>query len=151
MSSNNNVVVANVEILSSATTDNNLQCMDITSYDLPISDVPEDYEITRDSLQNLLSQGNDAISNLIALASASDHPRAYEVLATLIKNTSEVAMKLMEHQKKTKEVADSYFKKDKESDSGHSSQINNVAFIGDTYQLLQMIKGAIKDKQSNGT
>ena len=49
-------------------------------------DLDQDYEESRKTLKDLVNKGNQAIDHLLAIASESEHPRAFEVVATLIKN-----------------------------------------------------------------
>ena len=59
------------------------------------NDLDDDYAESRQTLKELVNKGNQAIDHLLAIASESEHPRAFEVVATLIKNTAEANEKLM--------------------------------------------------------
>ena len=76
------------------------------------------------------------------MARASDHPRAYEVAGQLIKNVADTADKLIDLQKKMKELDTDETKK-----SGPST-VNNTMFIGSTADLQKMLK---KQKEINNT
>ncbi len=73
-----------------------------------MSDNPDnlknDYEYSRQTYYELVEKGKDALESMIEVARESEHPRAYEVLAGLIKNTSDVNDKLMDLNKKQKDL-----------------------------------------------
>jgi hypothetical protein len=75
----------------------------IESVDTKI-DIKKDYEYTRANLYSLIEKGQEAINGIIELAGESDSPRAYEVAGQLIKNVGDVTDKLMDLQKKLKDV-----------------------------------------------
>lgn len=103
-------------------------------------DVRQDYEITRAQLHNLVMKGQEAVDGILDVARASDHPRAYEVAGQLIKNVGDVADKLLDLQKKMKDIDD-------EPKKGPSS-VTNSLFIGTTAELQQLLK---QQKQINNT
>lgn len=76
-------------------------------------DLDNDYQESRQTLKDLVVKGNQAIDHLLAIASETEHPRAFEVVATLIKNTAEANEKLMVMQKTIREL-----KNIKKNDSG---------------------------------
>ena len=81
-------------------------------------DVTQDYEYTRGQLYNLIDKGQEALNGILDVAASSDHPRAYEVAALMIKNVADTTDKLMKLQKETKEVKEEgmYNVDDDESD-----------------------------------
>ena len=104
-------------------------------------DVKQDYETTRAQLHNLVMKGQEAVDGILDVARASDHPRAYEVAGQLIKNVGDVADKLIDLQKKMKEL-------DAEEKKSGPSTVNNTMFIGSTADLQKMLK---KQKEINNT
>jgi hypothetical protein len=68
------------------------------------NDVQDDYEFARSKYYELVEKGDEAINLMLDLARESEHPRAFEVLSNMIKQNAEVADRLMELQKKKKEV-----------------------------------------------
>ena len=62
-------------------------------------DVTQDYEYTRGQLYNLIDKGQEALNGILDVAASSDHPRAYEVAALMIKNVADTTDKLMKLQK----------------------------------------------------
>ena len=61
-------------------------------------DIESDYNFQRETLYNLVQQGQEALSSLVQLAEQSQHPRAYEVAGQLMKTTGELAKDLIEMQ-----------------------------------------------------
>ena len=103
-------------------------------------DVKQDYEITRAQLHNLVMKGQEAVDGILDVARASDHPRAYEVAGQLIKNVGDVADKLIDLQKKMKELDD-------EPKKGPNN-VTNALFVGSTAELQKLLK---QQKQINNT
>ena len=68
------------------------------------SDVEKDYEYTRGNLYSIIEKGQEAINGILELAQESEMPRAYEVAGQLIKSVSDATDKLMDLQKKLKDV-----------------------------------------------
>ena len=65
--------------------------------------VEDDAEFARTNIRDLISKGNSAIDNLLLVANASEHPRAYEVAAGLIKNLADLNKDLLEIQKRKRD------------------------------------------------
>ena len=104
-------------------------------------DVKQDYETTRAQLHNLVMKGQEAVDGILDVARASDHPRAYEVAGQLIKNVADTADKLIDLQKKMKDL-------DAEEKKSGPSTVNNTMFVGSTAELQKMLK---KQKEINNT
>ena len=96
-------------------------------------DVGKDYEYARANLYQLVDKGQEAINGALDLAMSSDHPRAYEVAGQLIKNVSDATDKLMDLQKKLKDV-------EEESKSKGPQNVTNALFVGSTADLAKMLK-----------
>ena len=96
-------------------------------------DVTQDYEYTRGQLYNLIDKGQEALNGILDVAASSDHPRAYEVAALMIKNVAHTTDKLMKLQKETEEVKE-------EGPSKGPSTVNNTMFVGSTAELAKMLK-----------
>ena len=104
-------------------------------------DVKQDYETTRAALHMLVMKGQEAVDGILDVARASDHPRAYEVAGQLIKHVADTADKLIDLQKKMKDL-------DAEDKKSGPSTVNNTMFIGSTADLQKMLK---KQKEINNT
>ena len=96
-------------------------------------DIQQDYEMSRAQLHNLVMKGQEAVDGILEVAQASDHPRAYEVAGQLIKNVGDVADKLIDLQKKMKDL-------DEDEKKNSPSTVNNTMFIGSTADLQKMLK-----------
>ena len=105
-------------------------------------DVEKDYDYTRANLYSLIEKGQESLNGIMELAGESASPRAYEVAGQIIKSVADTTDKLMELQKKVKEV---------DEDKGKTTQVtNNAVFVGSTSDLSKMLKQGIFDngKQS---
>ena len=69
-----------------------------------VDDIKKDYDYTRGNLYSIIEKGQEAINGILELAQESDQPRAYEVAGQLIKSVSDATDKLMDLQKKLKDV-----------------------------------------------
>lgn len=96
-------------------------------------DLEKDYQESRRTLKELITKGNDAIDHLLGIATETEHPRAFEVVATLIKNTAEANEKLLMMQKSMREMKNI---KNKES----NVNVDKAIFIGSTSELSKMVK-----------
>ena len=101
-------------------------------------DLDDDYQESRQTLKELVVKGNQAIDHLLAIASETEHPRAFEVVATLIKNTAEANEKLMVMQKSIREL-----KNIKKNDSGVN--VDKAIFVGSTSELSKLLKAKNAD------
>jgi membrane-associated HD superfamily phosphohydrolase len=101
-----------------------------------------DYEYSRDTLYDLIQKGRNALEDMIEVARESEHPRAFEVLSGLIKNVADVNDKLMDLNKKHKDIST------KETLQIPGSTTNNL-FVGSTTELQKMLHDNIKLKQDN--
>ena len=95
-------------------------------------DIKKDYDYTRGNLYSLIEKGQEAINGILELAQESEMPRAYEVAGQLIKNTSEIAEKLMALHKIKKDV-------EEEKQKGPTT-VNNALFVGSTAELAKLLK-----------
>ena len=100
-------------------------------------DVRKDYDYTRGNLYSIIEKGQEAINGILELAQESEMPRAYEVAGQLIKNVADATDKLMDLQKKLKEV------NEEEKVKGPST-VNNALFVGSTSELSKLLKAQSK-------
>lgn len=101
-----------------------------------ISDAEEDYKLTRENVRKLIVTSDEAIANMMNLASDSEHPRAFEVLATMIKTASDVNKHLQDIHKERKKLIKGDTKKDK---SLAIENQNNAIFVGTTADLQKYL------------
>jgi hypothetical protein len=95
-------------------------------------DIEKDYEYTRGNLYSIIEKGQEAINGILEVAQDSDMPRAYEVAGQLIKSVSDATDKLMDLQKKLKDV--------NEEDKKGPKNVTNALFVGSTADLAKLIK-----------
>ena len=104
-------------------------------------DITKDYEYTRGNLYSIIEKGQEAINGILELAQESEMPRAYEVAGQLIKSVSDATDKLMDLQKKLKDV-------EEESKPKGPNTVNNALFVGSTAELAKMIKESVLSSSS---
>ena len=106
------------------------------------SDKNNDYEFARETLYDMICKGREGVEEMIEVAKSSEHPRAYEVLAKLIKDTSDVSTQLLGLHKQIKEI-----EKEETLSLPQSGDTTNV-FIGSTTDLQRALK-ELKEKEIN--
>lgn len=104
----------------------------------PEEDQQEDYNLSRRTFRDLINKGNSAIEDLTDLARTSESPRAYEVLATLMKTVSDATKDLYDLQKKTKELK----KYDDKGKPTENITVEKAVFVGSPSELLAKMKEA---------
>ena len=102
-------------------------------------DITRDYEYTRGNLYSIIEKGQEAIDGILEIAQESEMPRAYEVAGQLIKSVSDATDKLIDLQKKLKDV-------NEEKVAKGPSTVNNALFVGSTADLAKLIKGETPKK-----
>ncbi len=103
------------------------------------NEIQKDYEYTRANLYSLIEKGQESLNGIMELAGESASPRAYEVAGQIIKSVADTTDKLMELQKKVKEIDEDSIKKP-------STVTNNALFVGSTSELSKMLKDGFLDK-----
>lgn len=98
-----------------------------------VNDTEKDVEYSREKMKELIDQSCEAINQMMALASESEHPRAFEVLSNMIKDASQMSQDLVKLQKIRKDIT-----QEKESKSGDTT--NNAIFVGSTTELQKFLK-----------
>ena len=101
-------------------------------------DLTKDYEYSRAQLYSLVEKGQEAVDGALDVAQQSDSARAYEVAGQLIKHVADTADKLIDLQKKMKDI-------DEVKDSKTTNVTNNSLFVGSTSELQKMLKQTMKD------
>jgi DNA polymerase III epsilon subunit-like protein len=105
--------------------------------DVP-DEVDNDYKYARENLYGVIEKSTDALDNLIDLAKASEHPRAFEVVAQLTKTLVDANKDLLDIQKKVKDLK-------KEDKKENPKNVTNALFVGSTAELQKMISGRNDD------
>ena len=105
-----------------------------------INEIEKDYEYTRANLYSIIEKGQEAINGIMEVAGESASPRAYEVAGQLIKSVADTTDKLMDLQKKIKDV--------NEESPKTNNVTNNALFVGSTSELSKMLKkGFLNNKE----
>lgn len=105
-------------------------------------EIQDDYDYARSKYYNLAEKGDEAIDLMLDLARESESPRAFEVLSGMIKQNAEIADRLMELQKKTKDVRNT---DDQQKQLPNQMTQNNV-YVGSTTDLQRMLHNKIDQK-----
>ena len=108
------------------------------------NDVEKDYKYTRGQLYSLIEKGQEAINGIMELAGESASPRAYEVAGQLIKSVADSTDKLMDLQKKMKDI-------DEEGTKTQNNVTNNALFVGSTSELSKLLKKGILNNNDSET
>lgn len=95
-------------------------------------DVQKDYEYSRGNLYSIIEKGQEALNGILELAQDTESPRAYEVAGQLIKNVSDATDKLIDLQKKLKDM-------DEQKVKGPTN-VTNALFVGSTAELSKLLK-----------
>jgi hypothetical protein len=117
------------------------EVLDVEPIDYPTTEIvkaktpsEDDADFARTNIRDLISKGNTAIDNLLQVATASEHPRAYEVAAGLIKNLADLNKDLLEIQKRKRDLDPT------QSKSNSTTNIDKAVFVGSTTELVKFLK-----------
>ena len=105
-------------------------------------DVGKDYDYTRGNLYSLIEKRQEAINGIMEVAGETASPRAYEVAGQLIKSVADSTDKLMDLQKKVKEI-------DEDNPKTQNTVTNNALFVGSTSELSKMLKDGILNSNNS--
>jgi uncharacterized membrane protein YhfC len=113
----------------------------VTKEDLE-EDLVDAYAQTKDNLQELIDQGKEAMQEILEIAKAGQHPRAFEVYGTLLKNVVDANKELLAVQKQMRDM-------DKKSGaaSQQNTTIDKAIFVGSTSQLNQALNDMMKKNE----
>ena len=99
-----------------------------------------DAAFARKNIRSLIQQGSSAMQELLQVAKLSEHPRAYEVAAAMLKNLAELNKDLLEvhqRQKKLEEVAPVV------ALGAGPIQVDKAVFVGSTLQLAELLQAKV--------
>lgn len=91
-----------------------------------------DIRYARDMMYDTIKNTSDAVEEMLSIAKQSQHPRAFEVVATLLNTQREATKDLLELHKKKKEL--------KHEDKDGPDTVQNNLFVGSTADLLKLLK-----------
>jgi hypothetical protein len=97
-------------------------------------DLTDAYQQSKENLQGIIDQGQEAMEEILNIAKAGQHPRAFEVYGGLLKNMVDANKELLSIQKQMREMDE-----DKKKQSG--TNIDKAIFVGSTAELNKLIKG----------
>jgi len=112
----------------------------MSNHDENENDINDDYDYARSRYYNLAEKGDEAIDLMLDLARESEAPRAFEVLSNMLKQNAEIADRLMELQKKKKEVRLT------DNPQLPNSMTQNNVYVGSTTELQRMLHDRINEK-----
>ena len=103
-------------------------------------DSDQDFQYARENLYNLIERGQDGLDELLEIAKASQHPRAFEVVGQLVDKLTTTNKELLNLHKS---------KKDIKTEKGGPTSVNNNLFVGSTADLQKFLKKekVIKEKK----
>ena len=100
----------------------------------PVTKVDDDAEFARENIRTLIEKGNLAVDGILHVAKESEHPRAYEVAAGLIKNLADLNKDLLEIQKRKRDLDPT------QSKGNSTTNIYKAVFVGSTTELVKFLK-----------
>jgi len=110
------------------------------------TDSEKDFEYSRENLKDLIENGSLALDNLLDVARQSQHPSAYEVIATLMNTLISANKDLLEIRKRQQLIKKNEVGTiDPEDLPTPGSITNNNLFVGSTSQLARLIKDLKKE------
>lgn len=136
MKNNNLDSIFNIEEDTSKETISKVDVVNTVEIDKALDikkDVENDYKYSRANIYSIIEKGQEAINGALELAQETESPRAYEVTGQLIKNVADATEKLLDLQKKLKDIEEI-------KDIKGPSTVNNALFIGSTAELTKLIK-----------
>lgn len=97
------------------------------------NDVEEDFNYARKNIRGLINKGSEAVDNILEVAKASEHPRAYEVAANLLKTMADMNKDLLDMQKKKRDLTG-------ENTNQQHITVDKAVFVGSTNELIKKLK-----------
>jgi hypothetical protein len=94
--------------------------------------VEDDAEFARRNLKSLIEKGNTAVEGILNVAAATDHPRAFEVAATMLKTMADMNKDLLEIQKRKRDLQPQV--------TNQTVNVDKAVFVGSTAELLKQLK-----------
>jgi hypothetical protein len=97
-------------------------------------DLTDAYQQSKENLQGIIDQGQEAMEEILNIAKAGQHPRAFEVYGTLLKNMVDANKELLNIQKQMRDM-------DEEKKKQSGTNIDKAIFVGSTAELNKLLKG----------
>jgi hypothetical protein len=99
-------------------------------------DLTDAYQQSKENLQGIIDQGKEAMEEILQIAKVGQHPRAFEVYGTILKNMVDANKELLAIQKQMREMDENA---KKATSSGPT--IDKAIFVGSTSELSKLLKG----------
>lgn len=96
-------------------------------------DLVDAYEQSKENLQELIDNGKEAMEELLIIAKEGQHPRAYEVYGTLLKNMVDANKELLSIQKQMRDM-------DNNRQKAGDTKIDKAIFVGTAADLNKLLK-----------
>jgi hypothetical protein len=97
----------------------------------------KDYALVQANLKDLIGSGNVALEAALKVATESDQPRAFEVVAILLKTMADLNNNVLDVHKKAKDTT---------GGKTEIKQTNNSVFVGSTKDLQNLLN---KDRSTD--
>jgi hypothetical protein len=94
--------------------------------------IDDDAEFARQNIKTLIEKGNDAANHIVEIAKQSEHPRAFEVAAGLLKNLADMNKDLLEIQKRKRDLQPKI--------TQQNINVDKAVFVGTAADLLKQLK-----------
>jgi hypothetical protein len=95
--------------------------------------IEDDAEFARQNIRTLIAKGNDAASHIVEIAKQSEHPRAFEVAANMLKNLADMNKDLLEIQKRKQDLQPKQI-------TQQNINVDKAVFIGSTSELIKQLR-----------
>jgi len=128
--------MSNLDIKLSAALD--IEPIDFTTTEVVVAEnvIDDDAEFARQNLRKLIEKGNIAADNILHVARESEHPRAYEVAANMMKHLADMNKDLLEIQKRKQDL------QPKPVDNKSAINVNKAVFVGSTAEFIKQLREA---------
>ena len=102
---------------------------------VPVDSIEDDAEYARQNLRKLIDKGSIAADHIVEIAKQSEHPRAFEVAANMMKNLADMNKDLLEIQKRKKDLTGI-------AESKSNINVDKAVFVGSTTELVKFLKSS---------
>ena len=115
-----------------------IEPIDFTTTEVVVAEnvIDDDAEFARQNLRKLIEKGNIAADNILHVAKESEHPRAYEVAANMMKHLADMNKDLLEIQKRKQDL------QPKPVDNKSAINVNKAVFVGSTAEFIKQLREA---------
>ena len=97
-------------------------------------DLTDAYQQSKENLQAIIDQGKEAMEEILQIAKVGQHPRAFEVYGTILKNMVDANKELLAIQKQMRDM-------DPKVKEQSGTTIDKAIFVGSTSELSKLLKG----------